>query len=754
MMLIVYGKGVPAIAEDLHVDIEKAQEIKDSILDAFPDLKAYLDHVVEYCKKTGYVKTFYGRKRRLPDIQLDEYTFEFLNTTDEQTQKYYKGLYLGKLKRCKKLSEKTYIINQALSKGIKIHQNGGLIAKATRESYNCVDEETEILTNTGWKYYNEISIGEKILSYNMQAGLVEWDIVKDIHIYVKDDIEVVEFSQPNFSAVATHNHRWVVYDKDTEEVVIKTTDDLQSGKYEIFNVSCELLKFGKYNLASAYVSGRTKVKQGKVTTTNLVWCPTTRNSTWIARRNNTVYVTKNSPIQGCEKFDTPVLSREYGLTQIQDVADKNITIWDGENFVKASCVYSGKKQLVRITFTDNRIIECSPNHKFLITTLHGKTNFYSAEELSKKPYPYMVVISNEVGDFNCLSKQDFPSIVKSVVHNAHNYSFDIIKDGYELGYILGWLHSDGLVRKGKDCVWIFAENKYEIMPFVQTILEKYFCVSKSTRTAEQRNRNQDITYLTIGSKSLANQALEMGIKHHVPQVIFKSKQAMRGFIQACLDADDIVNKDNIIFTMGKGRFYEQFARELQVMLSCFGILSRLHFCKDAIHVSIVKKDVLSYYNTIGTRNTIKKEKMESIIYNKQSIYPNTIRIKSIEITNEYVDMYDIVNSESHKFVSNGVVTHNSAADITKKAMLNIATNERLKELGAEMVLTIHDETMTSVPRENAYEAAKLIEKCSIDAGEGLGAPLRCDIAISDRWEGQQYTFDDKHNLIPLKDGAI
>lgn len=133
---IIYGKGVSAIADDLHVDIDKAQEIKDSILDAFPDLKAYLDHVVEYCKETGYVKTFYGRKRRLPDIQLDEYTFEFFGDVDEETQKYYKGLYLGKLKRCRRLTEKTYIVNQALSKGIKIHQNGGYIAKATRETFN------------------------------------------------------------------------------------------------------------------------------------------------------------------------------------------------------------------------------------------------------------------------------------------------------------------------------------------------------------------------------------------------------------------------------------------------------------------------------------------------------------------------------------------------------------------------------------------------------------------------------------------
>lgn len=730
-MLIVYGKGVPAIAEDLHVDIEKAQEIKDSILSAFPDLKVYLDYVVEYCKKTGYVKTFYGRKRRLPDIQLDEYTFEFLTDTDEQTQKYYKGLYLGKLKRCKKLSEKTYIINQALSKGIKIHQNGGLIAKATRESYNCVDEETEILTADGWKYYNEISIGEKVLSYNMQTGLMEWDVVKDIHIYVADNIEVIEFSQPNFSAIATHNHRWVAYDKDTKEVVIKTTDELQSGRYEIFNVSCDLLKFGKYGIVSAYVNGRVKVKQGRETTTNLVWCPTTRNSTWIARRNNTMYVTKNSPIQGCLCGDTcTVQTKEYGLTHIKDVVDKDLTIWDGDSFVKASCVYSGKKQLVKITFEDGRIIGCSPNHRFLIHEFDGTQKFYSAKELYHQLHQN-IVVSNTIRNYCCISEEDFPVMPSS---DSNKYSFSMITDKYELGYILGWWYNSGIINKFGDCVWVFSKEKLKKLSFVHLMLERYF----SFHTVHYNGHESvaEMSCIIVDSESLGKQA--EFIRGHIPNIVSKSKQATRGFIHACADTIGEYTSKGVRIR-NNDTMEDTLLSVLQVLLSNFGIYSHLNTWEDTLCIP----NMTAFQSFIIQGN---------VHLDMDEVY--SVKIKSIEITNEYVDMYDIVNSESHKFVANGVVTHNSAADITKKAMLNIATNERLKELGAEMVLTIHDETMTSVPKENAYEAAKIIEKCSIDAGEGLGAPLRCDIAISDRWEGQQYTFDSEHNLVPLKEDAV
>lgn len=62
------------------------------------------------------------------------------------------------------------------------------------------------------------------------------------------------------------------------------------------------------------------------------------------------------------------------------------------------------------------------------------------------------------------------------------------------------------------------------------------------------------------------------------------------------------------------------------------------------------------------------------------------------------------------------------------------------------------ENMCSVPKEHAYECAKLIEQCSIDAGKGLPVPLSCDVDIAENWYGKSYTFDENHNLIPLDGG--
>lgn len=133
---IIYGKGVKAIAEDLNVTKEKAQEIKDSVLKAFPDLARYLEKIVEFGKKHGYVENLYGGRRRLPDLNLPEYEIIGSKHITEDQLKYYKRVYLAKLKNAWGQEEKKCIIEEASKKGIEIKQNGGFIAQAERLCYN------------------------------------------------------------------------------------------------------------------------------------------------------------------------------------------------------------------------------------------------------------------------------------------------------------------------------------------------------------------------------------------------------------------------------------------------------------------------------------------------------------------------------------------------------------------------------------------------------------------------------------------
>ena len=133
---VCYGKGDKAISEDLHVTLEKASEIRESVLGAFPALKRYLEYVVEFCKETGYVEDYFGRRRRLPEINLPKYEISFKPHVDDATKKYYTDRIMSALKQARGKNAVNDIIYQAKSKGIEVKDNTGIIAQKVRNSFN------------------------------------------------------------------------------------------------------------------------------------------------------------------------------------------------------------------------------------------------------------------------------------------------------------------------------------------------------------------------------------------------------------------------------------------------------------------------------------------------------------------------------------------------------------------------------------------------------------------------------------------
>ncbi|HHW90888.1 MAG TPA: hypothetical protein GX745_08320 [Clostridiales bacterium] len=145
---VCYGKGVPAIAEDLGISREEAQQIYDQIMRAFPGLERFMIESQNMARELGYVDTVWGRKRRLPNMQLDRYEFTYSGKTSanfdpldfdqEVSNEVPEGIkrkYSAMLDRAS-WSEKQRIIAQARTEGIIIKDNSGLIAEATRQCVN------------------------------------------------------------------------------------------------------------------------------------------------------------------------------------------------------------------------------------------------------------------------------------------------------------------------------------------------------------------------------------------------------------------------------------------------------------------------------------------------------------------------------------------------------------------------------------------------------------------------------------------
>lgn len=84
-------------------------------------------------------------------------------------------------------------------------------------------------------------------------------------------------------------------------------------------------------------------------------------------------------------------------------------------------------------------------------------------------------------------------------------------------------------------------------------------------------------------------------------------------------------------------------------------------------------------------------------YTYQEKLPCVI-VESVEITDEYIDMYDVCNTDCGYYVADGIITHNTAADIFKISVArNFSYIRRNKLFGKFFIVNmIHDEQLMEV----------------------------------------------------------
>ena len=145
---ICYGKTMKSIAEDLNTTEEKATEIYNAVLTNIGGLKHLMEYSQEFCKKYGYVETKWGRRRHIPDMQLEPFEItsvgmknfdpffdsQELGVIDESEKLRRK--YLEEISKAKFKQQKEKIKMNAEKDGFKIKENTMKIEDATRQVVN------------------------------------------------------------------------------------------------------------------------------------------------------------------------------------------------------------------------------------------------------------------------------------------------------------------------------------------------------------------------------------------------------------------------------------------------------------------------------------------------------------------------------------------------------------------------------------------------------------------------------------------
>ncbi len=135
--------------------------------------------------------------------------------------------------------------------------NGSIVECKSGDNPNCFDEETEILTNNGWKYFNDLKKEDLVLVRD--NGISKWQNTKRI-IKQSYSGEMIKIESKSIDSVTTPNHRFLVKKSysQKEEIVdalnLNTKDTIPSTSKWIgvekryFTIPSIIKKFSTYSV--------------------------------------------------------------------------------------------------------------------------------------------------------------------------------------------------------------------------------------------------------------------------------------------------------------------------------------------------------------------------------------------------------------------------------------------------------------------------------------------------------------------------
>jgi ribonucleotide reductase alpha subunit len=257
----------------------------------------------------------------------------------------------------------------------------------------------------------------------------------------------------------------------------------------------------------------------------------------------------------------------------------------------------------------------------------------------------------------------------------------------ELGRVLGWLVGDGTIKADRAVLSFFGEEKRELAP----VFAQYVTQLTETRTLRNRVYNlsvidvEDRDEARVQSSRLRTIAAEYGLvenKLQVPEVVFRGTEEMqRGFLQALFTADGSVQYASGTLNIRLASSHLKLLEEVQLLLSNFGIASRIYKNRRIGQYRSLPDGKGSYKEywteaqhelNISKANTVVfAEEIPFILQRKQDTLNKYLagyvtaprsesfvaRVEAV-IEQEVEEVFDLTEPVTHSFVSNGIINHN------------------------------------------------------------------------------------------------
>lgn len=413
----------------------------------------------------------------------------------------------------------------------------------------------------------------------------------------------------------------------------------------------------------------------------------------------------NQVIQGCQSLDTRILTKEFGIVRLGDILNLNVTVWNGAKWSNGDVLPAGNKRKTTIKFKGGQTMVCSPNHKFLVATRRGGTMWVEAKDLhttSEYKNPHRIVVNQQyaLADYEYSSERKYDCYT----NNVNNVYLSDINNSYAIGVVLGRLASDGhqtLNHTGSNAIiQIIAEHEFNILPELREYMTALGYIEDNKDVRE--DRNEAITTLSVYSTSLSKEIDDLDIRHKIHKNIFMDTEVLRGFLCGYFDGDGGISGKTITCVFGKQDDFHVLVEDMQKALMFFGVRSRIREYDDRWVLQIKTNDNEQFLKEIGFLNQ-DKQIAGSKLYciEEEKTFGKCIIAEEVIVTDELIPMADVCNTDDGYYVADGIITHNTAADIYKTAVGRVFKRICREGWLGKVMLSgfIHDELLGEVSND-------------------------------------------------------
>lgn len=335
---------------------------------------------------------------------------------------------------------------------------------------------------------------------------------------------------------------------------------------------------------------------------------------------------KNHPIQGCVVANTYI----KGIGNIEDCVGKVLDIETGFGTNRATGVYSGKKKVYKLKFSNGVELGITPEHRIPVCTEFGIVD-KQVDEIDFENDIFIIPLNTVDGNISNISGYKYRKGHWRETYTERSYP-DIMDE--KLAFVIGCLIGDGNYNTHNHVSFVCREEQLELLDKFNDYVKELFDYTPYLTYSQKTN--SVLTNAQVNSVVIRGFLKYVGLEY----VIHRDKSVPRLFFNEVLKVraallDGLFSTDGGV-TDQSGPNYttvsKQLAKDVQQLLFGIGINSNLKTYMNeygyVYRIQIPKRFIGRFLEVVGSSVNEKKDKLVkewSVFKGKdQSVVPNFI----------------------------------------------------------------------------------------------------------------------------------